>query len=245
MLYDRPPIPDDWDDQCLSIFDAENRNQLTGAVKNLSQVLSFYRFLGQTSVPELPSRPIIETLGDKSILPSIGGQTKNTSGFTSLPIYAGLTDSIRLVGWNSRDEKDQGFGDFWDTCEQVGFRHGITVYKPVGAGKFTYLTLARPDDVVSESELQHLRAQLIYLGEVYHSALITIIRDEKEKKAGLTWKEKRILALSGEGKKAEEIADQINLAKRSVETYRNNIVAKMEAKNLSEAYLKAMCYELL
>ena len=61
----------------------------------------------------------------------------------------------------------------------------------------------------------------------------------------LTKREKQILVLVSDLKNNKEIADELQISKRTAEVHRFNLMKKLEAKNLSELTSKAKRYQLI
>lgn len=64
-------------------------------------------------------------------------------------------------------------------------------------------------------------------------------------KAELTEREKEILQLIVEGKTTKEIAEQLCLSEKTVETHRSNIMQKLEVKNIAGIVRKAIMQRLV
>jgi DNA-binding NarL/FixJ family response regulator len=61
----------------------------------------------------------------------------------------------------------------------------------------------------------------------------------EEMKRPITPREMQVLSLICEGKTAKEIADKLGIARSTVESYRQNLLVKLNAKNAVELALKA------
>lgn len=68
---------------------------------------------------------------------------------------------------------------------------------------------------------------------------------EKELPFKLTKREKQILSLVLELKNNKDIADELQISKRTAEVHRFNLMKKLEAKNLQELTNKAKEYQLI
>lgn len=69
--------------------------------------------------------------------------------------------------------------------------------------------------------------------------------EQKELPFKLTKREKQILSLVLELKNNKDIADELQISKRTAEVHRFNLMKKLEAKNLQELTSKAKEYQLM
>ena len=67
----------------------------------------------------------------------------------------------------------------------------------------------------------------------------------EEMKRPITPREKQVLSLISEGKTAKEIAEKLGIARSTVESYRQNLLVKLNAKNAVDMALKAQRIGLL
>ncbi|MGJ5643371.1 response regulator [Formosa sp. S-31] len=72
-----------------------------------------------------------------------------------------------------------------------------------------------------------------------------VVQDTLAEQFKLTKREKQILALVLDGKSNKEIAEDLNVSKRTAEVHRFNLMKKMEVKNLMELTKIASKYNLI
>jgi DNA-binding NarL/FixJ family response regulator len=121
---------------------------------------------------------------------------------------------------------------------------GNYVVKCLKSGAMGYL-------LKNTDEQELFRAiEMVYRGEKYYNQEITntIINTMSEsgpKTQKLSPKEEEILALIAEGKTTKQIAYQLFISTRTVETHRVNIMKKLNAKNTAEMIKIAAKLDLL
>lgn len=98
---------------------------------------------------------------------------------------------------------------------------------------------------VERSELE--KAILtVYRGGRYFSAMVTNIlvdslpRNESATLEEISPREKEVLELVAKGKSTKQIADQLNISTRTVESHRINMLKKMKVSNSAELIKKAL-----
>lgn len=72
-----------------------------------------------------------------------------------------------------------------------------------------------------------------------------VVQDTMAEQFKLTKREKQILSLVLDGKSNKEIAEELNVSKRTAEVHRFNLMKKMEVKNLMELTKIASKYNVL
>jgi DNA-binding NarL/FixJ family response regulator len=91
----------------------------------------------------------------------------------------------------------------------------------------------------------------IFHGGKYFSPIVTNILAETVKKpetnetGEITPREKEVLDLVGQGKSTKQIADQLNISIRTVESHRINMLKKMKVNNTAELIKKALELKLI
>lgn len=94
-----------------------------------------------------------------------------------------------------------------------------------------------PKNAEKEELLSAIRT--IVKGEKYFSPEIkkaytdAMFADKKEKEIALTGREKEVLKLIAEEFTTQEIADKLFLSKHTIESYRKNLISKLNVKNLA------------
>lgn len=86
----------------------------------------------------------------------------------------------------------------------------------------------------------------IIVNNLMNKSTAPIIKEDKlQDKFKLTKREKQILALVLEGKSNKEIAEDLNVSKRTAEVHRFNLMKKLDVKNLIELTKVASKYQLV
>lgn len=94
-----------------------------------------------------------------------------------------------------------------------------------------------PKNAEKEELLEAIRT--IVKGEKYFSSEIkraytdTMFESKKQAEINLTEREKEVLKLIAEENTTQEIADQLFLSKHTIESYRKNLISKLQVKNLA------------
>lgn len=94
-----------------------------------------------------------------------------------------------------------------------------------------------PKNAEKEELLEAIRT--IVKGEKYFSAEIkraytdTMFENKKAEEVSLTEREKEVLKLIAEENTTQEIADTLFLSKHTIESYRKNLISKLQVKNLA------------
>ncbi|GAB5475876.1 MAG: response regulator transcription factor [Maribacter sp.] len=94
-----------------------------------------------------------------------------------------------------------------------------------------------PKNAEKEELLEAIRT--IVKGEKYFSSEIkraytdAMFETKKQAEINLTEREKEVLKLIAEENTTQEIADQLFLSKHTIESYRKNLISKLQVKNLA------------
>ena len=94
-----------------------------------------------------------------------------------------------------------------------------------------------PKNAEKDELLEAIRT--IVKGEKYFSSEIkrayteAMFENKKEKEVSLTDREKQVLKLIAEENTTQEIADILFLSKHTIESYRKNLISKLQVKNLA------------
>lgn len=98
--------------------------------------------------------------------------------------------------------------------------------------------------------LQQVASGAVYLSPRISHYVVEGYRTDPEHPTRTLWetlpvKERTLLKLLAEGKKTAEIAAELSFSKRTVETYRTNIMKKLKLKNLPELVRYAIEHDLV
>ena len=140
-----------------------------------------------------------------------------------------------------------------DTQVIILSMHGSTthVFEALGAGARGYLLKASAGASVVEavrtvhSGRRYLSAEIV--DQVIEHSLLQQLEQSTETPdplARLSAREREVLQLVVEGKSSAEIAEVLHLSPKTVETYRGNLMKKLELQNLPELVKFAIRYGL-
>jgi DNA-binding NarL/FixJ family response regulator len=85
----------------------------------------------------------------------------------------------------------------------------------------------------------------ILIGQLIHPTLSSEVKPSLNEEMQITKREKEILALLLSGKGNKEIAEALDISKRTAEVHRFNLMKKLKVKNLIELSNKASEYSLI
>ena len=106
-----------------------------------------------------------------------------------------------------------------------------------------------PKNAEKDELLEAIRT--IVKGEKYFSTEIkraytdAMFEQKKQEEVSLTDREKEVLKLIAEENTTQEIADKLFLSKHTIESYRKNLISKLQVKNLAGLTKHAIKMELL
>ena len=85
------------------------------------------------------------------------------------------------------------------------------------------------------------------MGQNYFSpdVMTILIQGQGQKPPALTLRQMEVLTAAAKGMTTREIAEQLVVSPKTVEKYRGEIIARLDAKNLVEAIDKARRFKIL
>lgn len=116
-----------------------------------------------------------------------------------------------------------------------------TIQALVSLGVHGYVSKSAPTaDVVRA-------IKMVALGQNYFSpdVMTILIQGQSQKPPALTLRQMEVLTAAAKGMTTREIAEQLVVSPKTVEKYRGEIIARLEAKNLVEAIDKARRFKIL
>ncbi len=112
--------------------------------------------------------------------------------------------------------------------------HHVELALSVGADG--YLTKGVSSNIIQEAVLKVVNGE-----RVFSKSIMKLIRDQRmtydqtnDENVALTKRENEILKLVAEGKSNKQIAEELQLSVRTVETHRHNLIKKLGIKNASQ-----------
>lgn len=128
-----------------------------------------------------------------------------------------------------------------------GLSGGVTFLFPGTAGVVALVSLARRSGDFTDEEIRRLRIALFtvegQLKDVFYQPLAKKISFFPS--VSLSGREQDVLKYTADGKKAEEIAELLHVATTTVNFHVQNAISKLEAKNKTEAAIKAALWGLI
>jgi two-component system, NarL family, response regulator NreC len=118
------------------------------------------------------------------------------------------------------------------------------IVKCVRNGAYGYLLKNTDEKDLFEAILEVYQGRKYFKGEIAEK-MLNFVMVEPDKLKKLTKKETEVLSLIADGKTNSDIADQLFISERTVETHRANILKKLEAKNTAELIKKAYQLNLI
>ena len=116
-----------------------------------------------------------------------------------------------------------------------------TIQALVGLGVHGYVSKSAPTaDVVRA-------IKMAAMGQNYFSpdVMTILIQGQGQKPPALTLRQMEALTAAAKGMTTREIAEQLVVSPKTVEKYRGEIIARLDAKNLVEAIDKARRFKIL
>ena len=119
------------------------------------------------------------------------------------------------------------------------------IMKSFQAGVLGYLPKSAKYEEIIDFILTISRGERYVRGEIADIIFQNSPVVEKKKQPCITKRESEILFLISEGKKNREIAEELNIAERTVEFHKQNIYLKLEVTNSVDLYKAALHLNLL
>jgi DNA-binding CsgD family transcriptional regulator len=137
--------------------------------------------------------------------------------------------------------------EFWEEARGHGLRFGWAQASRDANGAVGLLTLARSADRLSSTELVANQAKMSWLAQYAHAGMARLLtpRLAPETQIAMTAREKEVLRWTAEGKTAYEISQILSVSERTVNFHINNVVAKLQTSNKTQAAVKAAALGLL
>jgi LuxR family transcriptional regulator len=135
----------------------------------------------------------------------------------------------------------------WEEAQAHGIRHGWSQSSLDGSGAASLLTLARPADTITATELESNEHRMRWLTSVAHLSLSNVYQANLREKIepNLTEREIEVLRWSADGKSAAEIGDILSISKNTVDFHIKNAVQKLQTSNKTAAVVRAIMMGLL
>lgn len=151
------------------------------------------------------------------------------------PVVRHTYYSLEWLIWS--DEVYAAVPDFWQAKKAAGLRYGLSLPTRGTHGVVGALSLSRPESAISAAELDEKKCQLTWLAQTAHARLEEHLLPELSsiQQANLTDREIDILRLLSEGKTSNDIANLLQITKRTIDFHINNAVTKLGVENRTAA----------
>jgi LuxR family quorum-sensing system transcriptional regulator SolR len=161
------------------------------------------------------------------------------------PTVAHGMRSSEAIVWSDKFFKDTP--QLWREAQQHGVCHGWALSRRDVDGVYSMLILARPSPAITLEELAEKEGRMRQLCDASHLALKECIARTAAPSPNpkLSDREIDVLRWTADGKTASEIADILGISERTVNFHINQVVAKLQASNKTNAAVRAAVKGLL
>lgn len=159
------------------------------------------------------------------------------------PLVQRALQGSRPVVWG--DDGFDGQPQFWEEARSFGIGHGWAVSVREHGGAVGLLSVARPSDPVTSSELASHETQLLWLAHTAQGLVASLPGMAGPTLGVLSLREREVLRWSAGGKTADEISAILAITPRTVTFHIQRCIAKLDAANKTEAVAKALMLGLL
>ncbi|MFT3815661.1 MAG: autoinducer binding domain-containing protein [Acidovorax sp.] len=159
-------------------------------------------------------------------------------------VLHGRTSQAPLV-WS--DRVFAGAAQLWDEAQSVGLRHGWCQSSLDVYGVSSMLSMSRPAEAISATELADKQMKMCWLANIAHMALGRLVKPKLygEQGADLTPRETEVLKWTIDGKTAGEIAEILSITIDTVNFHVRNATLKLNCPNKATAAVHALAMGLL
>jgi LuxR family transcriptional regulator len=161
------------------------------------------------------------------------------------PVIDSAFRSFSPVVWDDEVFTEQR--PFWEEARAHGVRYGWTLAIQTRYGESGLISVARPAEAVSSSELDDIEAKLVWLAHTSMGAIgaIAAAKNPLAQLHELTPREREVLRWTAAGKTSSEIGMILGIAARTVNFHVTSILGKLQAVNKTQAVVKAVLMDLL
>jgi DNA-binding CsgD family transcriptional regulator len=235
---------DAWhEDRLNALLKIDSADAVFNQIRIASQEMSFEYCAYGIQMPVPISRPVIAMFNNYS---DEWKKCYVERGYLDIDptVRHGRKNMLPMV-WSS--DLFESASEFWEEARGHGLHFGWSQSSRDASGAVGMLTLARSEEQLSERELSDHTAKMAWLTQYAHAAMCRILlpRYVPESRVMMTAREKEVLCWTAEGKTAYEIGQILSVSERTVNFHINNIVAKLDASNKTQAAVKAATLGLL
>lgn len=159
------------------------------------------------------------------------------------PVMRRLKHSVMPFAYDQRFYVAAGRGEFHETLSQFGYRTGIALGMPTGAGQFLLGVDRDAELPASDAERVRLMADLQLLAVHAQLAFNTLFKAPEaanDTLPPLTPRERQVLSLTAAGYSRKEAAGIMGLSERGVKFHVENAMRKLDVRSKEAAVLKCV-----
>lgn len=235
---------DAWrEDRFNALLNIESEQELFGQVAGMARAMGFEYCAYGIQMPVPVSRPNIALFNNYS---DRWRECYDTRSYLKIDptVQHALKSTLPVVWSNQLFAPAQ---EMWEEARGHGLRFGWAQASRDANGAVGLLTLARSAEQLSDAELAANQAKMSWLTQYAHAAMARLLTPKlaPETQIAMTAREKEVLRWTAEGKTAYEIAQILSVSERTVNFHVNNVVAKLQTSNKTQAAVKAAVLGLL
>lgn len=159
----------------------------------------------------------------------------NKGYFSVDPVVKNAYQSLDWMVWTA--ESHATAPDLWQARLAAGLRYGLSIPTRGTHGTKGVFSLTRFEPYLSEAEIEEKKLHLAWLAQTVHPTLEQHMLPEvfAVHKANLTEREIEILRMLAEGKTSDDIANMLQITKRTIDFHISNSVSKLGVENRTAA----------
>ncbi len=231
------------EDHLNALLHIQSENELFEQITKIAKDMGFeYCAYGiQMAIPI--SRPTVALFNNYSME---WQECYNERGYLAVDptVQHGLKNTLPIV-WSH--QVFESSPELWEDARAHGLHFGWAQSSRDTSGAVGMLTLARSVEQLSQSELYANKARMAWLTQFAHAGMARLLvpKHVPETLILMTAREKEVLRWTAEGKTAYEIGQILAVSERTVNFHINNVVAKLDASNKTQAAVKAAALGML
>ncbi|TDY16705.1 LuxR family transcriptional regulator/LuxR family quorum-sensing system transcriptional regulator SolR [Paraburkholderia sp. BL6665CI2N2] len=168
------------------------------------------------------------------------------SGYAKIdPIMHFRGEAGDCLQWSS--QRLASSSDFLTDARNHGLEGGVTFSFPAITGVSALVSLARRSGDFTDPEVKGVRLSLFSMEAQLRGVFYRLLSNKKSffPNISLSGREQDVLKYTADGRKAEEIAELLYVTTSTVHFHIQNAINKLEAKNKTEAAIKAALWGLI
>lgn len=231
-----------WHDSYQQLRDAKDERQLFEKIAGVARQLGFEYCCYGIRVPLPVSNPAVAIFDTYP-----AGWMKHYQQNNYIEIDPTVREGMSSTGLIVWPEAGASVPRLWADAHDFGMRVGVAHSSWAAHGVYGLLTMARPSDCLSSTEVDLLTLHTSWLANLSHALMSDFLVPKLAPEASieLTPRECEVLCWTGEGKTAHEIGQILNISERTVNFHVNNVLLKLNATNKVQAVVKAIAMGLI